>query len=73
MNTLFMVKRMTKIKRHLTNSRIDNCLTLYSILKELYDENDTDLLDYDFCFKEIMKRSRGSLNPMFIKLELEKI
>lgn len=61
------------IRRVLTGSRIDDCLLLYSIIKELYNEKNTDELEEDYIFAEVMKRSKGSFNPMFIKLELEKI
>ena len=61
------------IRRVLTGSRIDDCLLLYSIIKELYNEKNTDELEEDYIFTEVMKRSKGSFNPMFIKLELEKI
>ena len=61
------------IRRVLTGSRIDNCQLLYTIIKELYNEKDTDELEEDYIFAEVMKRSKGSFNPMFIKLELEKI
>ena len=61
------------IRRVLTGSRIDDCLLLYSIIKELYNEKNTDELPEDYIFAEVMKRSKGSFNPMFIKLELEKI
>ena len=61
------------IRRVLTGSRIDQCLLLYTIIEELYNENNTDELPEDYIFTEVMKRSKGSFNPMFIKLELEKI
>ena len=61
------------IRRVLTGSRIDNCQLLYTIIKELYNEKDTDELEEDYIFAEVMKRSKGSFNPMFVKLELEKI
>lgn len=61
------------IRRVLTGSRIDNCQLLYTIIKELYNEKDTDELPEDYIFTEVMKRSKGSFNPMFVKLELEKI
>ena len=61
------------IRRVLTGSRIDNCQLLYTIIKELYNEKDTDELPGDYIFTEVMKRSKGSFNPMFVKLELEKI
>jgi hypothetical protein len=61
------------IRRDLTGSRIDNCLLLYTIIQNLYYENDTDKLEEDYIFAEVMKRSKGSFNPLFVKLELEKI
>ncbi len=61
------------IKRVLTGSRIDNCQLLYTIIQNLYNENNTDELEEDYIFTEVMKRSKGLFNPMFIKLELEKI
>lgn len=61
------------IRRVLTGSRIDDCQLLYTIIQNLYYEKDTDELQEDYIFSEVMKRSKGSLNPMFIKLELEKI
>lgn len=61
------------IRRVLTGSRIDDCQLLYTIIEELYNENNTDELPEDYIFTEVMKRSKGSFNPMFIKLELEKI
>lgn len=61
------------IRRVLTGSRIDDCQLLYTIIQSLYYEKDTDELSEDYIFAEVMKRSKGSLNPMFVKLELEKI
>lgn len=61
------------IRRVLTSSRIDDCLLLYSIIKELYNENNTDELEENYIFAEVMKRSKGSFNPMFVKLELGRI
>ena len=61
------------IRRVLTGSRIDNCQLLYTIIKELYNEKNTDELEEDYIFAEVMKRSKGSFNPMFVKSELEKI
>ena len=61
------------IRRVLTGSRIDQYLLLYTIIEELYNENNTDELEENYIFTEVMKRSKGSFNPMFIKLELEKI
>ena len=61
------------IRRVLTGSRIDQCLLLYTIIEELYNENNADELPEDYIFTEVMKRSKGSFNPMFVKSELEKI
>lgn len=61
------------IRRVLTGSRIDECQLLYTIIQNLYNENNTDELPEDYIFSEVMKRSKGYFNPMFIKLELEKI
>ena len=61
------------IRRVLTGSRIDQCLLLYTIIEELYNEKNTDELPDYYIFNECMKRSKGSFNPMFVKLELEKI
>ena len=61
------------VKKVLTNSRIDECFVLYSILRDLYEENNTDELEYDYLFKEIMKRGLGRFNPNFVKEELNKI
>lgn len=65
--------KTTTIKKVLTNSRIDECFVLYSILRDLYEENNTDELGYDYLFKEIMKRGFGRFNPNFVKEELNKI
>lgn len=62
-----------KIKRILTGSIIDQCYTIYSILLDLYRENDTDELDYEYAFKEIMKRGKGSLNSSLVMKELKRI
>ena len=61
------------IRRVLTGSRIDQCLLLYTIIEELYNEKNTDELPDYYIFNECMKRSKGLFNPMLIKLELEKI
>ena len=61
------------IRRVLTGSRIDDCLLLYTIIEELYNENNTDELEEDYIFNECMKRSKGTFNPVFVKSELEKI
>lgn len=61
------------IKKVLTGSRIEECLVLYTILNELYNENNTDVLEFEYLFKEIMKRGLGRFNPNFVKEELERI
>ena len=61
------------IRRVLTGSRIDECFILYNILRDLYEKNNTDELEYDYLFKEIMKRGLGRFNPNFVKEELNKI
>lgn len=61
------------IRRVLTGSRIDDCQLLYTIMQNLYYENDTDELEEDYIFNECMKRSKGTFNPVFVKSELEKI
>ena len=61
------------IRRVLTGSRIDDCLLLYTIIEELYNENNTDELEENYIFAEVMKRSKGSFNQMFVKLELGRI
>jgi hypothetical protein len=59
------------IRRVLTGSRIDDCQLLYTIIQNLYYEKDTDELQEDYIFSEVMKRSKGSLNPMFIRFNLQ--
>ena len=61
------------IRRVLTGSRIDDCLLLYTIIEELYNENNTDELEENYIFAEVMKRSKRSFNQMFVKLELGRI
>ena len=64
---------MNKVRRVLTNSRIDNIYIMYKILKEEFDERKTDEIDKDELFKIIMKKSKGILNPQIIKQELDLI
>jgi len=61
------------VRKVLTNSRIDECFVLYNILRDLYEENNTDELEYDYLFKELMRRGSGRFNPNFVKEELDKI
>lgn len=62
-----------KVRRVLTGSRIDDMKLLYCAISDIFDENQTDELDKDFLFIEVQKRTKGWLNPMLIKQEIEKI
>ena len=45
--------KTTIIKKVLNSSRIDECFVLYSILRDLYEENNTDELEYDYLLKRL--------------------
>jgi hypothetical protein len=63
----------TVVRRVLTGSRIDNCKMLYCMIADIFDEEQTDEVNKSLLIHEVMRRSKGSLNPDFVKEEIDKI
>ena len=64
---------MNKVRRALTNSRIDNMYYIYKAIKEEFDEKERDEIDKDELFKAVMKKIKGRINPALVQEEINSI